>query len=473
MITAERNRMTTSQNSPSMTSSRYARGMRSTLQKCSTALLIFGLLALPTLAAAQGTVMPLATHQFFDNNGDPLSGCLLDAYVAGTTTLQDTFTSSTLGTANANPVVCDSAGRMTVFLTPGASYKFRLRTSAGSVLWTVDNVSAVPSSTINLDVDATAGEAIDEGEVVYLATGAGGTTAGRWHLTDSDATGTSISANIIGIARADIASGASGSVRLSGRVDGLTGLTPGSSYYASGTAGGMTTTPPTNRRFLGIAESATVLVMGPAQHEPASPTLASLAALGVIRSNAATGFAISSVAGYQRVSYDTGTSTFNFTTEADAFANVQFLNASATGRYNSGTLQPGFLAYNSATDGANTQHTVDFDTEEYDTTAAFAADTFTVAVPGKYLLCTTVQVQNNVASTNQTTVLFAIAGTTARQYDVATVTIAASAFDSGGGCVIADLVAANTVTVMVASASNTTVVGSSTRPTTFSARLMP
>jgi len=53
--------------------------------------------------------------QFFDNNGDPLSGGLLYSYASGTTTPLATYTSSTGLTANTNPIVLDSAGRV-----PGA-----------------------------------------------------------------------------------------------------------------------------------------------------------------------------------------------------------------------------------------------------------------------------------------------------------------------------------------------------------------
>jgi len=52
--------------------------------------------------------------------------------------------------------------------------------------------------------------------------------------------------------------------------------------------------------------------------------------------------------------------------------------------------QPGFLAYNSATDnnvtGANAVATVDFDTEVFDQNADFATDTFTAPVTGRYLV---------------------------------------------------------------------------------------
>jgi hypothetical protein len=86
-----------------------------------------------------------AGQQFFDNNGVVLSGGKLYTYEAGTTTPATTFTSSTGLTANANPIILDSAGRLTtqVWLTAGDAYKFILATSADVVLGTYDNIEGV------------------------------------------------------------------------------------------------------------------------------------------------------------------------------------------------------------------------------------------------------------------------------------------------------------------------------------------
>ena len=87
-----------------------------------------------------------AGWQFFDNNGNPLSGGKLFTYAAGTTTNQATYTSSSGNTAHTNPIVLDSAGRVPsgeVWLTNGQSYKFLLKTSADVQLWSADNVSGI------------------------------------------------------------------------------------------------------------------------------------------------------------------------------------------------------------------------------------------------------------------------------------------------------------------------------------------
>ena len=85
-----------------------------------------------------------AGAQFFDNNGNPLNGGLIYTYAAGTTTPAATYTSSTGGTANANPIELDSAGRTPaqIWLTAGSSYKFVLQTSLGVTIKTDDNIYA-------------------------------------------------------------------------------------------------------------------------------------------------------------------------------------------------------------------------------------------------------------------------------------------------------------------------------------------
>lgn len=82
--------------------------------------------------------------QFFDNNGNPLSGGKIYSYEAGTTTPLATYTSSTGNTAHTNPIILNSAGRVPSggeiwnnFLN---LYKFVLKTSADVTIATYDNV---------------------------------------------------------------------------------------------------------------------------------------------------------------------------------------------------------------------------------------------------------------------------------------------------------------------------------------------
>ncbi len=88
-----------------------------------------------------GTVAPVPRQQFFDNNGAVLAAGLLYTYTAGTSTPLATYQDINLTTANANPIVLDSAGRTPagVYLSE-ATYKFVLKDSAGNTIWTQDNV---------------------------------------------------------------------------------------------------------------------------------------------------------------------------------------------------------------------------------------------------------------------------------------------------------------------------------------------
>jgi hypothetical protein len=88
----------------------------------------------------------LSRQQVFDDAGNPSSGALLDFYETGTSTPKATYSDAALTVANANPVVADSAGRFgDIFLDTG-DYKARLRTSAGTVVWTADPVQGDTST---------------------------------------------------------------------------------------------------------------------------------------------------------------------------------------------------------------------------------------------------------------------------------------------------------------------------------------
>ena len=87
---------------------------------------------------------PTAKMQFFKANGEPLVGGKLYTYTAGTTTPQTTYTDSSGGTANTNPVILDSRGEANIWLG-GATYKFKLADANDVEIWTVDNISAPTS----------------------------------------------------------------------------------------------------------------------------------------------------------------------------------------------------------------------------------------------------------------------------------------------------------------------------------------
>jgi hypothetical protein len=106
--------------------------------------------------------------QFFDNNGNPLSGGKLFSYAAGTTTPATTYTSSLGVTAHTNPIVLDSGGRVPggeIWLTDGIIYKFVLQTSTNVLIATYDNIVGINSNFVNFTAEqeiqtATAGQTV-------------------------------------------------------------------------------------------------------------------------------------------------------------------------------------------------------------------------------------------------------------------------------------------------------------------------
>lgn len=86
-----------------------------------------------------------AGQQFLDNSGNPLTGGLLYTYVAGTTTPETTYTTISGVTAHTNPIVLDAAGRLPaeVWLTGEIAYKMVLRTSAGALIGTFDDIYGI------------------------------------------------------------------------------------------------------------------------------------------------------------------------------------------------------------------------------------------------------------------------------------------------------------------------------------------
>mgnify|MGYP005817780787 FL=1 len=97
-----------------------------------------------------------------------------------------------------------------------------------------------------------------------------------------------------------------------------------------------------------------------------------------------------------------------FTGNADLGSNLLVGNAGSTGIAISSAgevtmaAQPGFQAYNSATDsnvtGNGTAAKVDFNTEIFDQNSDFASDTFTAPITGRYLLMACVWLDGFTAS---------------------------------------------------------------------------
>lgn len=221
-----------------------------------------------TSFAQNGTVMPVPRQTFLDNNGNPVSLGTLTVYDAGTLNIADVYTTSALSVLITNPIQLNAAGRPTaagtetgVFLTPGQTFDFVLRNALGSVIYSQSGVAAVPLSASALDTTVTFGEDVTANDVVYMSDGSGGKNASQWYKADADFTYASSQAPAVGVVPSTVASGAMGIVRQAGLVD-LAGLSPGVSYYISATPGALTSTAPTNARFMGAADSATKFLVG-------------------------------------------------------------------------------------------------------------------------------------------------------------------------------------------------------------------
>lgn len=106
--------------------------------------------------------------QFFDNNGNPLTGGKMYSYVAGTTTPQATYTSSAGTVAHSNPIILDAGGRVPggeIWLTDGLQYKFVLKNANDVLIGTYDNIIGINSNFVNFLTEtevqtATAGQTV-------------------------------------------------------------------------------------------------------------------------------------------------------------------------------------------------------------------------------------------------------------------------------------------------------------------------
>lgn len=90
-----------------------------------------------------------AGWQFFTATGAVLNGGKITTYLAGSTTLQSTWTDSTQATLNANPIILNSDGRPPneIWLASGSNnYKFVVTASDGSGSKSYDNITGIAAS---------------------------------------------------------------------------------------------------------------------------------------------------------------------------------------------------------------------------------------------------------------------------------------------------------------------------------------
>jgi hypothetical protein len=104
------------------------------------------------------TLSPTPVFKAFDNNGAPLASGKLFTYAAGTTTKLATYTDSTGGTPNTNPVILNARGEANVWVPPNVAYKYVLAPSTDSdpptsPFWTIDNIVSSQLITLYGGVD--------------------------------------------------------------------------------------------------------------------------------------------------------------------------------------------------------------------------------------------------------------------------------------------------------------------------------
>lgn len=90
-------------------------------------------------------ISPKDIYSAIDDNGDPLVGGQLFTYISGSSTPADTWTDATGSQENTNPVILDSRGEASVWLSDELVYKFILRQPAslgGGEIRTVDHITA-------------------------------------------------------------------------------------------------------------------------------------------------------------------------------------------------------------------------------------------------------------------------------------------------------------------------------------------
>lgn len=120
---------------------------------------------------------PLPIQRFQDNNNNPLAGGQLYTYQAGTSTPQATYTDSTGGTPNTNPVIMNARGEANVWLTTGQGYKLVLKDASANTIWTQDQVFSGVTSDFVTNLASSTGSS-GSSSVGYLMSVAG-TAVGR------------------------------------------------------------------------------------------------------------------------------------------------------------------------------------------------------------------------------------------------------------------------------------------------------
>ena len=100
-----------------------------------------------------GTLLQPLCFREFTANGVPEANGTVTSYQAGTTTPLATYTDSTLGTANPNPLTLNARGEAQIWVSPNVAYKFVVADALGNQIRTVDEVMQPGAPTLYGGVD--------------------------------------------------------------------------------------------------------------------------------------------------------------------------------------------------------------------------------------------------------------------------------------------------------------------------------
>jgi hypothetical protein len=128
------------------------------------------------------------------------------------------------------------------------------RESLATVGYVQDNVNGGAVSFDAQKISGTAGENLAVNDIVYFKE-----SDQRWYKTDNDTSATYLNVKV-GINKIVATTGNGCTIQLSGLCTGFSGLTAGSKYYISSTAGAISTSA--SNMFIGTAVSTTVILMG-------------------------------------------------------------------------------------------------------------------------------------------------------------------------------------------------------------------
>jgi hypothetical protein len=118
-----------------------------------------------------GVIATIPKFQFANATGTPLANGTLTVYLAGTTTLTNTWQDQALSALNTNPITLDSRGECVLWLDSTVNYKFVLKNSSGVVQWTQDNLSGAGAGSASLSTALAA--STGAGLVGFLQAGTG------------------------------------------------------------------------------------------------------------------------------------------------------------------------------------------------------------------------------------------------------------------------------------------------------------